>query len=55
MEELIKQAEQGDAKAQVALAMAYLQGEGVEENLEKAFHWFSKAAELEYLVVSTML
>ena len=34
MEELIKQAEQGDAKSQVALAMAYLQGEGVEENLE---------------------
>lgn len=52
MEELIKQAEQGDAKAQVALAMAYLQGEGVEENLEKAFHWFSKAAELENLIIT---
>ena len=45
MKELIKRAEQGDVEAQVTLAVAYLKGERVEENHEKACGWISKAAE----------
>ena len=47
MEELIKQAEQGDAEAQFHLGLAYYQGNGIEESHEKAFEWWMKAAEQE--------
>ena len=47
MEELFKQAEQGDAEAQFLLGLAYYNGEGIEESYEKAFEWWTKAAEQE--------
>ena len=47
MEELIKKAEQGDTEAQFHLGMAYYKGDGIEENHEKAFEWWMKAAEEE--------
>lgn len=45
MEELIKQAEQGDAKTQFRLGMAYYRGNKIEKNEEKAFEWWMKAVE----------
>ena len=45
MEELIKQAEQGDAKAQFLLGLAYYNGEGTHKNYSKAYYWFQKAVE----------
>lgn len=47
MDELIKQAEQGNTEAQFHLGMAYYKGDGIEENHEKAFEWWMKAAEEE--------
>lgn len=42
---LIKKAESGDVHAQNELGMAYYHGErGFQENKEKAFYWFMKAA-----------
>jgi TPR repeat protein len=38
-------AEQGFAKEEIALAMAYLTGEGVPQSLALAAHWYEKAAE----------
>jgi TPR repeat protein len=38
-------AEQGDADAQVAVAIMYFSGVGVEQNYSKAAKWFLKAAE----------
>jgi len=37
-------AEQGDAKAQLDLALHYAKGDGVEQNIELAFEWTEKAA-----------
>lgn len=45
MEELIKQAEQGNAEAQFRLGMAYYNGDKIEKDEEKAFEWWMKAAE----------
>ena len=45
MDELIKQAEQGDAKAQFLLGLAYYNGEGTHKNYSKAYYWFQKAVE----------
>lgn len=45
MEELIKQAEQGDAEAQFKLGLAYYNGDGINRNYRKAYHWFLKSAE----------
>lgn len=39
-----KAAEQGLAEAQNELGRCYLNGEGVEKNLDQAFAWFQKAA-----------
>ena len=47
IQEIIKQAEQGDAEAQFQLGLAYCNGDGIEENHEKAFEWWTKAAEQE--------
>lgn len=42
---LIKKAESGDVHAQNELGMAYYHGErGLQDNKEKAFYWFMKAA-----------
>lgn len=40
-----KQAGQGDAWAQLNLGAAYDNGLGVEQNVERARHWYQKAAE----------
>ena len=45
IQELIKQAEQGNTEAQFHLGMAYYKGDNIEENHEKAFEWWMKAAE----------
>jgi len=39
-------ANQGDTEAMRRLAMAYIQGDGVSKDLEKAFEWILEAAEL---------
>ncbi len=44
-EELEEVAEAGDPDAAEQLAMAYLNGDGVDEDPEKAYYWFVKAAE----------
>ena len=45
MEELIKQAEQGDAEAQFQLGLAYYNGDGIKKNYSKAYYWFQKSIE----------
>ena len=45
MEELIKQAEQGDARAQFRLGLAYYNGDGISKNYSKAYYWFLKSVE----------
>ncbi|RGB28670.1 hypothetical protein C1646_629432, partial [Rhizophagus diaphanus] len=42
---LEKLAENGDEDVMFNLAICYYNGEGTEKNLEKAFHWYQKAAE----------
>ena len=43
--DLLKQAESGDAIAMVLLAIAYYKGEGVNRNEEEFFWWIKKAAQ----------
>ena len=45
MEELIKQAEQGDTEAQFQLGLAYYNGDGIKKNYSKAYYWFQKSIE----------
>ena len=45
MEELIKQAEQGDARAQFQLGMTYYNGNRIEKSQIKAVKWWTRAAE----------
>jgi TPR repeat protein len=45
---LIMQAEQGDAKAQASLGLAYAVGYGVPQDSSKAVRWWRKAAEQRY-------
>lgn len=45
MEELIKQAEQGDAEAQFQLGLAYYNVDGIKKNYSKAYYWFQKSIE----------
>lgn len=45
MQELTLKAEQGDARAQFRLGMAYYNGDRIEKSQEKAFEWWTKAAE----------
>ena len=40
-----KQSKQGNAVAQYALGVMYLNGEGIRKNHKEAVKWFSKAAE----------
>jgi TPR repeat protein len=44
-EELVRKAEQGDAKAQYGLGLMYYNGEGVSQDAAKALYWWMKAAE----------
>ena len=43
--EVKARAEQGVVEAQYALGTMYLKGNGVEQNDQKALHWYMKAAE----------
>ena len=43
--DLMRLAEQGDAKAQYSIAKMYIDGTGVGQNCEEAFIWYGKAAE----------
>jgi TPR repeat protein len=54
MEELIKQAKEGDAEAQFLLGLAYHNGDGLEISPEKAFRWWMKAAKQEYVFANTL-
>ena len=45
MEELIKQAEQGDVEAQFQLGLAYYNGDVMNKNYSKAYYWFLKSVE----------
>ncbi|PIP98803.1 MAG: hypothetical protein COZ36_06660 [Piscirickettsiaceae bacterium CG_4_10_14_3_um_filter_44_349] len=45
LEQLVRQAESGDVDAQYELAQKYYNGDEVERNIEKALHWYTKAAE----------
>lgn len=44
-DELVKQAESGDADAQYELAEKYYNGDEVVQNIEKAIYWYTKAGE----------
>ena len=48
IEELMKQAEEGDAGAQFSLGVMYYEGEGVPKDESRAFEWFQKAAAQGY-------
>lgn len=45
IKELANSAEQGNVRAMSSLALAYLNGDGVEQNYEEAAKWFGLAAE----------
>ena len=45
LEQLMRDAEQGDAEAQCSLAQCYARGRGVETDIDVAFYWYAKAAE----------
>ena len=40
-----EKAEMGDAFAQYDLGMSYLEGDGVEKNVEEGVRWLKKSAE----------
>ena len=44
---LLKEAEKGNAEAQYNLAAMYYKGEGIEQDYQKAFNWFEKAVNKE--------
>lgn len=52
---LMAQAEAGDAKAQCAVGEMYINGNGVEKNLDKAEAWLLKAAEQDNLRAQLLL
>ena len=43
---LLEQAELGDTSVYHDLAVRYAKGDGVEENMERAAHWFAQSADL---------
>ncbi|MBU1108284.1 MAG: SEL1-like repeat protein, partial [Candidatus Riflebacteria bacterium] len=47
--ELFPLAQKGDPRAMEAVGCMYLDGNGVEENLNEAMQWFTKAVDLGYL------
>ena len=52
---LLKAAEGGDAAAQGRLGTRYRDGDGVEQDWEKALEWLRKAAEQDYALAQTNL
>lgn len=48
VKEIKKAAEMGLAWAQTSLAVAYLQGDGIEKNMPEAIKWFEKAADQNF-------
>ena len=46
-EERLQKAEAGDKSMMMSVAGAYLEGDPVEQDAEKAFYWFHKLAELD--------
>jgi len=52
---LRSRAEQGEPDAQFALASAYAEGDGVEQNYQEAAGWFSKAAEQGHVPAQSVL
>jgi uncharacterized protein len=53
--DLLKAAEKGDAKSQYDLANAYMLGNGVKADYEKAIKWFHKAADAGEVRAEDML
>ncbi len=45
LQEVLKKAEQGDAKAQFNLGLCYDKGEGVAKDVAEAVKWYRKAAD----------
>ncbi len=50
-----KEAENGNKVAMYNLGNLYYKGEGIEKNLEMAFHWYQKAAKKGYNVAQNNL
>lgn len=48
VKEIRKAAEMGLAWAQTSLAVAYLQGDGIEKSIPEAIRWFEKAADQNF-------
>ena len=62
IEKLKKLAQQGNAKAQFNLGLAYYNGNGVKQDYKQAFYWWGKSAdngkgnaEVQYFGVSLLL
>lgn len=55
LEQLMCDAEQGDAKAQYNLAYCYEYGDGVVQDIDKAIYWYKKAAEQEFVPAQVSL
>jgi TPR repeat protein len=53
--ELRQSAEQGDAKAQSRLGVAYISGDGIAKDSIEAVKWFRKAADQSYAMAQTNL
>lgn len=52
---LIKNAEQGDVRAQFQLGLKYSNGEGIQQSEEEAVKWYLKAAEQEHAAAQNNL
>ena len=55
IEEVKIKAQQGDAEAQCTLGYCFLEGQYVEENVQKALEWLHKSAKQECSDAQTML
>ena len=55
IETLKNAAEQGDAEALYQLGNCYQNGEGVEQDIEKAIEWWLKAADLGHEKASELI
>jgi len=47
---LVKLAKNGDSEAQYNLAVCYMDGIGIQKNEQKAFEWFLKSEQSEYVI-----
>ena len=55
LEQLMRDAELGDADAQHNLAYCYEYGDGVVQDIDKAIYWYKKAAEQEFVPAQVSL